>query len=60
MLILNPVKKLKKFLPKKVITQPILSIMSKKEEKKLQICLTYFDFSTVLKQRKILRFLFPD
>jgi hypothetical protein len=33
MLISNPVKKLKKCLPKKVKTQPILSIMSKKEEK---------------------------
>jgi hypothetical protein len=26
------------------VHQPILSIMSKKEEKKLQICLTYFEF----------------
>ncbi len=55
-------EKVEKCLPEKVITQPILSIMSKQEEKKLQ---TYFefvehDFSTVLKQSKILRFLFPD
>jgi hypothetical protein len=37
MLISNPVKKLKNCLPKKDITQPILSIMSKKEEKNCKL-----------------------
>jgi hypothetical protein len=54
MLISNPVKKLKKFLPKKVITRAILSIMRKKLQFRLpflKIC--YADFSTVVKQRKV-------
>ncbi len=36
-------EKVEKCLPKKDITQPILSIMSKKEEKNLQTRLTYFE-----------------